>query len=169
MHWLYQHNFKGMDIGTIDPNAFIWSQESSYTKELAKSIQGDNHLNTRSEQVQIAAGLLVDSPELGYQNVILAKFPSTLTKEQDCRRLSYIEKTHGIGVNYEHLDKAQHNQLDALTLKFIRMQDVLQVAISSQHHEVMPFAPEYIYAGLIIGDDRPWSGKYEEQSNHLAM
>ena len=168
MHWLYQHNFKGMDIGTIDPNAFIWSQESSYTKELAKSIQGDNHINTCSEQVQIATGLLVDSPELGYQNVKLAKFHSTLTKEQDCRRLSYIEKTHGIGVNYEHLDKAQHNQLDALTLKFIRMQDVLQVAISSQHHEVMPFAPEYIYAGLIIGDDRPWSGKYEEQSNHLA-
>ena len=167
MHWLYLHDFKGMDIGRIEPQGDLHDMRKLYYQALAKSIKGDSFVNNH-EQVKVATSRLVDSPELGYQNVKLAKFHSMLTKEEDCRRLSYIEQCYGIGLSYENLDSTKCNSMDAMTLKLIKMQDVLHEAGSHKQGELSPFAPEYIFAGLSLGDDELWQQHHDALGRALA-
>ena len=168
MHWLYLHNFKGMDIGRIEPSRDRWDMRKLYTQTLAKSIQGDSLVHTHDEQFKVASSLLVDSPELGYQNVKLAKFHALLSKDEDCRRLSYIEQLYGAGTLYDDLDGAQCNSLDAMTLKFIKMQDVLHEAGSKPNGLLSPFVCEYIFSGLALGNHEFWSAQLEEQGCEFA-
>ena len=230
MHWLYQHSFKGMDIGHVTPRHPLWTRGSTVLDLISATLErstmgvtadGDgtpstrapaastsaacnqaasssagitpaastaadrglpaaaalkNHLHSGTAhdslalcpvETDTAAGLLVDSPELAYEDVRLAKFHSSLSGDEDCRRLSYVELIYGQGCSYEELTRGQRNELDALTLKFIGMQDTLNAAAESGGLVYSPFAAEYVAAGLDITDDRPWSDVAEQRAREF--